>query len=280
MEQTDLSIIIVTYNNEASIRSCLNSLPWETVNFNACLIDNRSTDTTISIIEEFGRKLSKDRLVLISNNRNIGYAGGINQGLELCTGEFIMLLGPDTAALPGSFAKLLLFMQSNRKAGIAAPQLINKNGEVQPSCRRFPTYKDLIIELSGLPRLFPKKFRPAWKMWDFDHRTRAEVDQPEASCLIVRRAAFKDVGFMDEQFPIFFNDVDWCRRYKKNGWKIFFFPEARIEHLRGGSILSNRVPMIWKSHQGFYRYFRKYSDKQQQKPVMLILMFILMYLVF
>jgi N-acetylglucosaminyl-diphospho-decaprenol L-rhamnosyltransferase len=135
---------------------------------------------------------------------------------------------------------------------------VDPSGMTQPSCRRFPVVRDALLEMTGLPRLFPRRFRPHWKMPEFDHASTARVEQPEATCLMVRRQAFEAVGPMDERFPLFFNDVDWCRRIRESGWDIVFFPVAVVGHVRGASV--NRVPVmkIWKSHQGFYRYFAKY----------------------
>ena len=104
-------------------------------------------------------------------------------------------------------------------------------------------------------------------MTDFDHKTLREVDQPEASCLLTSRKVVNQVGLMDEQFSMFFNDVDWCRRFNKHKWKIIFDPSAKVEHVKGASVYANKIPMIWKSHQGFYRYFNKYPELKLQKLI-------------
>ena len=171
-----------------------------------------------------------------------------------------MLLGADTVLQPGSVQILIDFFKKRKEAGMVAPQLIASNAEILPSCRRFPTYGDIFMELTGLPRLFPNRIQPAWKMSDFNHTVRKKVDQPEASCVMITREALEDVGFMDERFTIFFNDVDWCRRFNEKNWKIWFYPEAKVIHKKGVSIHSARIPMIWKSHQGIFRYFRKYHS--------------------
>lgn len=196
---------------------------------------------------------------MLPNAYNIGYAAAINQGLHHAQGEWICLLGPDTVLHSKALQVLRNKLKSNPKIGMASPQLLRMDHSIQPSCRYFPAFKDVLFELTGLPRLFPHQFKPEWKMPDFDFKSEKLVDQPEATCLLIRKKAFLNVGLMDEQFPIFFNDVDWCRRFCLNGWQILFTPESKVTHMQGASVCSHPMKMIWKSHQGFYRYFRKYS---------------------
>ncbi|MFH1941289.1 MAG: glycosyltransferase family 2 protein [bacterium] len=254
-----LSTIIVTFNNENHIDTSLASLPWEGVCMEAWVIDNRSSDRTRERIEAFHRIRPQRAVQKIWNPSNQGYASAVNRGLRSCTGEFILLLGPDAKVLPGSVESMICFLKTHPDVGIVAPQLLHPGGGIQPSCRRFPTYADAFAELSGLPRAFHRRCTPAWKMPDFNHTSLREVDQPEATAIMTRRQALRDVGLMDERFSMFFNDVDWCRRFITRGWKIVFYPDAHIEHKRGASVLAHPIPMIWKSHQGFYRYFQKYN---------------------
>jgi len=239
------------------------------------LIDNNSKDRTKERIQNFSHRLPEFPATTLWNNTNRGYAMGVNQGLSLSRGDYVLLLGPDTKILPGALETMMNFLKTHPEAGLVAPQLVNAKGEILHSCRRFPTYKDVLIELTGLPRLFPSVFLSRWKMADFNHKEEKEVDQPEATCLMTHRKALDDVGFMDEQFTMFFNDVDWCRRFWLKGWKVFFFPIARIEHQKGASVYANQIPMIWKSHQGFYRYFQKYSASSFKKIINYGLGFIL-----
>jgi N-acetylglucosaminyl-diphospho-decaprenol L-rhamnosyltransferase len=260
-----LSIIIVTYNNVNEIIPCLSSLPWTHLPMEVYLIDNDSTDQTKEKINNYINMHSQVPLKSVWNLTNNGYAHGINQGLSLSRGEYVLILGPDTWIYPNSIKKMIQYLEKNPQVGMVAPQLLDSHGRIQPSCRRFPSYKDVLIELTGLPRLFPARFQPKWKMPDFDHQSQREVDQPEATCLMIRKKVINEVGVMDERFPIFFNDVDWCHRVRKAGWKVVFYPESQVQHKRGSSIVPLRIPMIWKSHQGFFRYFQKWSPSMKHK---------------
>jgi len=231
------------------------------------LIDNNSKDRTKQKIQDFCHQFPAFPATILWNNTNRGYAKGVNQGLSLRRGDHVLLLGPDTRVLPGSLKTMMEFLKTHPGAGLVAPQLVNAKGQILHSCRRFPGYRDLLLELTGLPRLFPSIFSSRWKMADFEHREEREVDQPEATCLMAQKKALKEVGFMDKQFTMFFNDVDWCRRFWLKGWKVVFLPAARIEHQKGTSVYANQIPMIWKSHQGFYRYFQKYSASSYKKII-------------
>jgi GT2 family glycosyltransferase len=102
-------------------------------------------------------------------------------------------------------------------------------------------------------------------MGDFDHRTATEVDQPQGACLLARPEVVDQVGRWDERFPIFFSDVDWCRRVWEKGWKIRFEPSVRIIHAQGVSVKQVRAAAIWSSHLSFWRYLRKHKRRWWEK---------------
>lgn len=275
MKKILLSIIIVTYNNENQISACLDSLKNISLQYELIFVDNHSSDNTLKRISRFAFANSGIYIRIIENKINEGYAEGINQGLKASCGEYIALLGPDCRVLPEAFRIMIGFMQAHPNCGLVAPQLITTEGRIQQSCRRFPSYTDLFIELTGLPRLFPQIIHPVWKMSDFDHKTERQVQQPEASCVLTFRKAVEQIKGMDRRFPIFFSDVDWCRRFYLNGFDIWFTPEAKAVHIKGGSINQDKIRMIWKSHQGFYRYFKKYSGSAVERSLTLLAGFLL-----
>lgn len=265
MNRIPLSIIIVTFENQDHIEATLDSLPWTALSLQLLLIDNRSSDRTRERIDTFRRAHPSFDITTIYNRSNLGYARAVNQGLRLAGGEFLALLGPDASLKDDAADRLIGYLKAHPDVGVVAPQLVDARGCIRPSCRRLPTVRDLLLELSALPRLFPRRCVPAWKMPDFDHRSRREVEQPEASCVFIRRDVIEEVGGMDPRFPIFFNDVDWCRRVGEAGWRIVFLPDAQAVHEGGGSVRQVPVPMVWKSHQGFYRYWVKHRRSPPQR---------------
>lgn len=219
------------------------------------MVDNGSIDQTTKIIEELYPQVN-----LIQNKKNLGYAKANNQGIEEAKGEYILLLNPDTQVLEDALSLMYEFMEENPKIGALGPKLLNPNKTIQSSCREFPTFSTLIWEFTGLSRLFPKsRVFGRWRMGYFDFDEPREVEQPMGSCLMFRRETLEDVGVFDENFVMFFNDVDLCFRIKKKGWKIYFYPEAKVIHHKGASTRKAKAKMIWLSHLAFYKFFKKHK---------------------
>lgn len=252
-----LSIIIVTWNSQEFIEKCLKSI-FDTkgsIDLEVIVVDNASQDATTKIIERFNPEVR-----LISNQANHGYAKGNNQGIEVSKGDYILLLNPDVELRENCLRLILDYMEKHEDVAALGPQLLNPNGTVQPSCREFPTFFILLWEFSGLSFLFPKsRIFGRWRMGYFDFQTPREVDQPMGSCLLLRRKIIQQIGIFDESFPIFFNDVDLCYRMKTNGGKVYFLPEAKAVHYKGGSTRQAKPKMILSSHISFFRFLSKYK---------------------
>jgi GT2 family glycosyltransferase len=256
------SIIIVTHNSDDEILPCLQAL-GQSSNAHQCeiiVIDNASADSTKKSLSAFQHSTqSFAEFHAIYNQNNRGFTAALNQGIAIATAPFVLLLNPDTLIYPETLTKLELFLHDDSSIGIVAPQLKNSDGSVQPSCRRFPRHRDVVFTVFGLAAIFRKNsFFNGWRMGDFDHQYERFVDQPQGACLLTRSETVKKVGGWDEQFPMFFSDVDWCRRVIRAGYKILFTPEVHIIHHQGKSVLPNRAAMVLSSHRSFIRYFLKY----------------------
>jgi GT2 family glycosyltransferase len=258
-----VSAVVVTYNSERSIGACLSSLlaAVEGLSAEVWVIDNASEDGTCALVERIAAS-APIPIRLLRNKWNLGFTRATNQGLASASGRFLLLLNPDVEVPRGALPHLISFLERERDVGIVAPQLRFPDGSVQPSCRRFPRRRDLLFELLGLSRLFPESpLFNAWKMGDFDHLSRRDVDQPQGAFLLARREAVASVGLLDERFVMFFSDVDWCRRFWEKGWRVTFVPEVHAVHHKGASVFAHRVPALIASHRDFLRYFRKYPAR-------------------
>ncbi|MCS7190841.1 MAG: glycosyltransferase family 2 protein, partial [Fimbriimonadales bacterium] len=212
MPSVVLSICIVNWNTRELLRACLQSIyrypPSEP--FEVIVVDNASSDGSAAMVcAEF------PQVILIANTQNLGYARGNNQAIARAQGEFILLLNPDTEVFSDTLDQAIAFLRAHPDGGAIGARQLFPDGRVQASVRGFPTPANLLFEVSGLARLFPRSRRlGGYRMRWFRYDTVAEVDQPMATFLMTRRAVIQQVGLMDEAFPLFFNDVDWCYRIR------------------------------------------------------------------
>lgn len=259
-----ISVILVTYQSAAEIKECLESLlRASSLPLQILIADNASTDGTQALLKKILVDLKSENRAfeLFLQTENLGFTRALNILLGRADGDMTLFLNPDTSGWPlGGLDRLAQHLLDSPSIGVVAPQLMHEDGEIQPSCRRFPKYRDLFFEMTGLSKLFSKSaLLNGWKMGDFDHATARDVDQPQGACLLARREVIERGGLWDEKFPMFFSDVDWCRRVWDAGWRIRFVPEVKVVHHQGVSVHKRRAAMIWTSHKSFYDYLCKYN---------------------
>jgi len=252
----ELSICIVSWNTRELLDACLVSIRAipDRITREVIVVDNASADGTAEMV-----RINHPDATLIANDANVGYAAGNNQAIAASTGELILLLNPDIVVLERALDTLADFLRGRTQVAAVAPRLALMDGATQASCRSFPTPDVVLYEALGLSRLFPRsrrfgKYRMTW--WDYDDER--AVDQPMASALMLRAEVLAQVGEMDEQFPIFFNDVDLCKRLWDAGWEIWYTPRASMVHVGGASTSQVRRRMIDESHRSFIRFYRKH----------------------
>ncbi len=223
-----LGIVIVHYNTPDDLARCLESLRAEAP---ACshavvVVDNASTAPGLAEVRE-----RFPTCTWLLNEDNRGYARGCNQGLVAAAAEYTLILNPDIIVLPGALDALVALADARPRAGIIGPQLLNDDGSIQESCRRFYTFKTLLLRRTILGRIFPRSRVVAQHlMRDFDHREERPVDWVLGGCMLVRRDALTRCGPMDERFFLYFEDVDWCTRMWRCGFEVLYTPAARFVH--------------------------------------------------
>ena len=244
-----LSIIIVNYNLKEWLKRYLESLKKAELKtpYEILVIDNASTDSSSESLEKIKENFSN--LVVILNQKNLGYAKAVNQGLKLAKGECLFISNPDILITPGSLEKMADFLKNHPEVGVLGPQLRYLDNRLQFSCFSFPRFYTPFIRRTFLKHLpFGKKELDRYLMRNFSHQEIHEVDWLLGSSLMIRKETLEKVGLMDERFFIYFEDIDWCRRFKEKGFKVMYFPEAYLihEHQR----LSSRK-------KGFFALFDK-----------------------
>ncbi len=251
-----LSIVIVNWNTRELLRQCLRSVfsypPSEGVE--VIVVDNASEDDSAKLVaHEFGQ------VKLIANSANVGYAAGNNMGIEQATGELILTLNPDTEFFDDSLQVACELIRSQSVIGVLSGKLLNRDNSHQKSIRGFPKPWDMFFEMVGLSKLFTRSsFFTKYRLPHFDYDSESEVVQPMGTFLIYKKSVLDLVGKMDEQFPIFFNEVDLLMRIRREGFKTLYSPRIRLYHEGGASTRQIRPSMIWESHRSYMRFYKKW----------------------
>lgn len=266
-QPVDLSILIVTWNSERYIDRCLaaipaacNGFPYEVV-----VYDNASSDTTLE-------RVNGDVNVVLRAAQNDGFAAGTNRAFAESRGRYVFLLNPDCELQPDALSRLRHYLDDHAEAAGAAPLLVDEHGELQREfqLRRLPTLRTLASEILAFSRIFPKNRATAhYRYHDVELNEPAQIEQPAAAALLLRRETFENIGRFDEQFsPAWFEDVDFCRRLATQGKSIWVVPAARAKHHGGASLehlTFGRFVDIW--YGNMWRYAQKWLSPGEREAL-------------
>ena len=273
-----LSVITVTYNSQNEIRDFLDSVIPEisALQGKLIIIDNNSRDDTVALVQSY--KDNSSVLSLIINKKNVGFSRANNQGIDQAESEYLLFLNPDIIVPQDSIKKLLKTIRNKKTLGAVAPQLRFPTGNIQRSCRRFPQRRDVLYEVVGLSKLFKYSSRFGhWKMTDFSFKENRNVDQPAGAALMIKGDLINRLNGFDKSFPMFFSDVDLCRRIWNDGFQILFDAGVFMTHRGGASVRRAPFRMIASSHRSFYTYFRKHYRGRSNQILNVITGFILLF---
>jgi GT2 family glycosyltransferase len=256
----ELSIVIVSYNGRDYLQRCLRSLLEHTrgLEYEVVVVDNASQDGSADMVaEEF------PSVRLLRRPSNAGLSTALNQGIRLSGGEMTVLLNPDVELRDNPFPAMARYLRDHPEVGILGPRILDDDGSLQLSCRRFPTFSVVFFNrYSLLTRLLPRNpISTRYLMTDFDHSGTAEVDWLSLACWMAPRRLFDEVGFLDESYFLYNEDVDFCQRVHRAGRRVVYFPEVSVVHRIGGSTgtLPNRS--VVERHRSMWRYYRKYMRR-------------------
>ncbi len=264
----DLAVLIVSYNSELYLTECLRSLSENLrgIAHEICVIDNASRDHSAKLIIE-----SFPSVQLIQNNRNRGFAAAINQGIQNTSAPFIFWMNPDARITDGTISALLDYFRQYPAAGILGTRILNRDHSIQLSCRSFPSYSTAFFNrYSFMTRLFPHNAKSrAYLKSDSDHRNIEQTDWVSGAGLLHRRSLVDAIGPLDENYFMYCEDVDFCLRAQKAGWRTFFHPGLTLEHSIGGS--SKTVPrkMILERHRSIWHYYKKHFTRNPLKDCLI-----------
>jgi GT2 family glycosyltransferase len=254
-----LSIVIVNYNVKNLLQKCLESIfkYQKDIEFEVTVVDNNSKDHSRKML-----KRDFPQVKLIENKRNLGFSRACNQGIKQSQGRYVLLLNPDTELTSGGIKKMMDFMDSKPEAGICGPKMTDRRGNLQFSCRSFPSYLTAISSSQSiLNRIFPENFlSQKYLLKEKNHSQIMEVDWVSGSCLLIKREVFEKVGLLDERFYMYVEDVDLCYRAKKTGFSVFYFPPVLVIHHIGKSTQKKKFNMLLEHHRGMYYFYKKHYN--------------------
>jgi len=286
--ESDLSIVIVNWNVRDLLRRCLHSimsslqlpssifhppssnlqLPTSNLQIEVIVVDNASSDGSVAMVkEEF------PQVRLIANSENLGFTVGNNQGIAVSRGRYVFLLNPDTEVVGDALATMIEYIDDHPQVGALGPQLLNPDGSVQSSRRRFPTLATAFLESTILQQWFPHNHVTRhYYITDRPDDEVQEVDWVTGACLLARREAIENVGVLDEGFFMYSEELDWCRRIKAQGWKMVYLPTAKVIHYGAQSSEQVKSFQHIQFQRSKVRYFRKHHGSWQAEVLRLFIL--------
>jgi N-acetylglucosaminyl-diphospho-decaprenol L-rhamnosyltransferase len=259
----DISFIIVAWNVRDLLKRAIESIRADAASYatEIIVVDNASSDGTVEMLRaEF------PNLRVIANTDNRGFTRANNQALAIAQGRFLFLINPDTQLMPGATRTLVEFMDApeNARVGIVGPQLVYADGSLQSSRRCFPTFSTALLESTKLQQWFPhNRTLRHYYMQDTRDDTTQDVDWVVGAAMFVRRAVYQQIGGLDENFFMYSEELDWCKRAKEAGWRVVYLPCARILHYEGKSSEQALAQRDIYFHSSKVRYFKKYHGVLQ-----------------
>jgi N-acetylglucosaminyl-diphospho-decaprenol L-rhamnosyltransferase len=262
-----LSIIIVSWNTCKLLENCLGSILANppTSPFENWVVDNASTDDSPRMVRD-----KFPQVHLVENRENVGFARANNQAIPQCAGKYILLLNPDTLVTSGALQALADFLDQHPEAGAAGARILNPDGSLQISSHPRPTLPREFWRLFHLDRISPYAEYPLTK-WETNQAQ--NVDVLMGACLLLRREVLDEVGFLDEDYFIYSEEVDLCYRIQRAGWRLFWVPQAEVVHFGGQSTQQAPTEMFLNLYHGKIKYFRKHNGWSAGQIYKLILMF-------
>ena len=255
----DVSIVIVSWNARRYLAGCLESIAETAghLDLEIIVVDNASSDGSPEMVHG-----SFPHVRLICSGENLGFAKANNLGLRAATGGYAFLINSDVVVRQGCLENLKKYLDTHPRVGMAAPRILNADGSLQPSCRRFPRVWNSICEMLALPNLFPRSpiFGGTFMHW-WPHDGERRVEVLSGCFWAARREAVDEVGLLDESYFIYGEDIDWCKSFHQGGWDVVFFPGAEAIHFEGASSSNAPVRFYVEMQKARLQYWRKHHGR-------------------
>ncbi len=254
-----LSVIIVSYNVRTFLENALNSIQkaMQNITGEVFVVDNASDDGSVEMVQKIFPFVN-----IIANKSNIGFAAANNIALKKASGNYIAIINPDTVVQEDTFTSLIGFLDGNPTIGLAGCKILNSDGSLQLACRRsIPTPWSAFTKTIGLSHIFPKtKLFGKYNLTYLDPDKTYEVEAVSGSFMFLRKTVYDQVGGLDETFFMYGEDLDWCYRILRSGWKIFYFSKTQIIHYKGESTKQSNIDDIKTFYDAMHIFVKKHLN--------------------
>jgi len=265
-----LSVVIVNYNVKYFLEQCLHSVDdaIRGVNAEVIVVDNNSVDGSAEMVAE-----KFPNVKLIANTENTGFSKANNQAIRQCSGEYILLLNPDTVVEHDTLTKSVAFMDSHPDAGGLGIKMVDGKGRFLPESKRgLPTPVVAFYKIFGLSALFPKsKIFGQYHLGYLDKEETHVVDVLAGAYMMLRRETLDKTGLLDETFFMYGEDLDWAFRIKKAGWKVFYHPAVTVRHVKRAASRRSRKAQF-EFHRASLIFYRKHYRATTPLPLHLMVL--------
>lgn len=243
---SDVSIVLVCWNNKHYLEPCLRSLFQAGLRnrFDVVVVDNGSTDGSQAMLRE-----TFPQVELIQNEHNVGLSRASNQGIAATSGRYVLLLNNDTLVNGPSLDALVAFLETTPEAGAVGGRLLNPDGTFQAAWANFSTLREEFLIVTGLG----ERLWPGYPSHAVAEEVRA-VGWLSSACLLLRRDALAQVGLLDEEYFIYGDETDLQYRLRRAGWRVYYLPSVTTIHYGGRSMDRwRRRRMVYRGKLLFYR---------------------------
>lgn len=252
----DISVVIVNWNLSELLHGCLDSLRsfGDGVVVECIVVDNGSSDGSVAMLER-----DFPEVTLIRNTGNSGFSRASNQGMKAASGRYMFLLNNDCLLEEGALQRMVSYMDSHPEAGACGPRVVNSDGTLQVHSKGYyPTILRIMVKM-----FMPERIKNTWGLssgiYEYnDKKEIQEYDWLSGCALMVRRQVVDEVGYLDADVFMYCEDIDWCYRIGKSGWKVMYLPMAQVLHFGGQSMLMQQGAIVGSHAAGLVAYYSRY----------------------
>lgn len=250
----DLSVVIVNYQTFELTKNAINSIFKYSYPFSleVIVVDNASGDDSLSRLKDY----FEGKVKFIASSENNGFAAGNNQALREAGGKYVLLLNSDTIVWENTLENIYYYMENHADVGATGCRVLLENGDLDKACKRsFPNVKNSFFRLFHIPT---NSEDDNYNLDNLPDDEVYEIDCLTGAFMFVRKLALDEVGFFDETFFMYGEDIDLCFRIKKAGWKIIYYGKSKITHFKGSSSKKQKSKLIYEFYRAMYIYYKKH----------------------